>query len=124
MTHHALKVVVVDDDDGVRLALQQLLRAAGFQTLGFATAEALLGAMDGHDADCLVADINLPGASGVALSRSLAAQGRSLPTVLISARDDPTTLALVRSAGSLPFLRKPFSDEELLEAIALAMRNT
>jgi FixJ family two-component response regulator len=124
MTHHALKVVVVDDDDGVRLALQQLLRAAGFRTLGFATAEAFLDAMDGHDADCLVADINLPGASGVALSRILAAEGRSLPTVLISARDDPTTLALVRSAGSLPFLRKPFSDEELLEAIALATRNT
>jgi FixJ family two-component response regulator len=125
MTHHGLTVVVIDDDDSVRLALQELLRAAGFDARSFASAEEFLAADSERglaDPACLIADINLPGQSGVALTRALAATGRRIPTVFISARDDATTLALVRAAGPIPFLRKPFSEDELLDAMSLAMR--
>jgi len=66
-------------------------------------------------------DVNLPGMSGVALVRALNAARRRIPTVLISARDDPTTRALVSTSAPVPFLRKPFGDDELLAAIAEAV---
>jgi FixJ family two-component response regulator len=122
MTHHGLTVAVVDDDDSVRLALQELLRAAGFDARSFSSAEDFLATREASDVAFLIADINLPGQSGAALARALTAEGRRIPTVLISARDDATTLTLVRAAGPIPFLRKPFSEDELAEAMALAMR--
>jgi FixJ family two-component response regulator len=118
MTHTGLTIGVVDDDDSVRSALKQLLRATGFDARGFESAEEFLGVPDAPDVDCLIIDVNLPGISGVALVRALAAAGRRIPTVLISARSDDGTLGLLRGAGTMPFLRKPFSDEELLAAIA------
>jgi FixJ family two-component response regulator len=111
-------IAVLDDDDSVRHALSQLLRSAGFDALPFATAEELLESPARPPVDCLIADVNLPGMSGVALVHALAAAGRAIPTILITARDDAATLELIRRAGSVPHLRKPFSDEELFEAIA------
>jgi FixJ family two-component response regulator len=111
-------IAVVDDDDSVRSALGQLLRAAEYEALTFGSAEELLASLDGQRVDCLIADINLPGMSGVALVQALAAAGRSIPTVLITARDDATTLELIRRVYAVPHLRKPFSDDALFEAIA------
>jgi FixJ family two-component response regulator len=122
MIETALTIAVVDDDEGVRVALQQLLRAAGFDARGFASAEQFLAEHEAPATDCLILDVNLPGLSGVALARVLVAQGRGMAAVFISARDDATTLGLLRSAGRSPFLRKPFGDDELLEAISRAMR--
>jgi two-component system response regulator FixJ len=110
-------IAIVDDDESIRHALGNLLRAAGFDVLAFASAEAFLDSLDGARIGCLIADINLPGMSGVALVEALAAAGRTMPVVLITARDDATTLALLRRAGHVPRLRKPFSDEELFAAI-------
>jgi FixJ family two-component response regulator len=118
MTHSSLTVAVIDDDDSVRAALQQLLRSASFTVLTYATAEEFLTARGHIDADCLVIDVNLPGMSGVALVHTLSGEDKPLRAVLISARDDPTTLALVKSCRGVPFLRKPFSDEQLLAAIS------
>jgi two-component system response regulator FixJ len=110
-------IALVDDDDSIRHALGNLLRAAGFDVLAFGSAEAFLDSLDGARVACLIADINLPGLSGVALVEALARTGRSMPVVLITARDDATTIALLRRAGRVPRLRKPFSDEELFAAI-------
>jgi FixJ family two-component response regulator len=118
MTHPLPTIAVVDDDDSVRYALRQLLRAAEFDVLDFASAEEFVNSPDGAQVDCLIADINLPGMSGVALVHALTAAGRAIPTVLITARDDATTLELIRRASGVPHLRKPFSDEELFEAIS------
>jgi FixJ family two-component response regulator len=111
-----LTIAVVDDDDGVRQSLRQLLRAADFEAMTFASAEDYLARRD--EVDCLIVDVNLPGMTGVALVQALAARGHSAPVILITARDDPTTIELVARAGSIPHLRKPFSDEQLFEAIA------
>ena len=110
-------IAVVDDDAGVRTALQQLLRSAGFDAIAFESAEAFLASGKRSDIHCLVADINLPGMSGVALAQTLVANGGVTRVVLITGRDDPHTLALIDRAGGLPLLRKPFSDQELFAAI-------
>jgi FixJ family two-component response regulator len=115
-------IAVVEDDDGVRTALQQLLRSAEYGALTFGSAEEFLASGERAQIDCLVADINLPGMSGVALVKTLAARGATVPAVLITGRDDPGTMELIRQAGPVPRLHKPFSDDELFDAIHTAMR--
>ena len=114
-------IAVVEDDPGVRTALQQLLRAAAFEALTFASAEEFLKSGSHELVDCLIADINLPGMSGVALLQRLTASGSHLPAVLITGRDDPATLHLIRQAGPVPRLHKPFSDDDLFGAIRVAL---
>jgi FixJ family two-component response regulator len=115
-------IAVVEDDAGVRTALQQLLRSAEYGALTFGSAEEFLASRGHHHVDCLVADINLPGMSGVALVKALAAGEGAVPVVLITGRDDPNTMELIRQAGPVPRLRKPFSDDELFDAIQTAIR--
>jgi FixJ family two-component response regulator len=119
-TRHAT-IAVIEDDAGVRTALRQLLRAAEFDALTFASAEEFLDWGRRENVDCLIADINLPGMNGVALVQALAASGEALPAVLITARDDPATRELLRQAAPAPHLRKPFSDEDLFDAIDRAL---
>jgi FixJ family two-component response regulator len=123
MTNILATIAIVDDDDSVRHALRHLLRAAEFDVLTFASAEEFLSVHDCEQVDCLIADINLPGMSGVALVEALVACGRAIPTVLITARDDNTTLELIRRAGQVPHLRKPFGDEELFATIYQVLRS-
>jgi two-component system response regulator FixJ len=113
-------IAVIDDDDSVRESLRQLLRAADFGALTYPSAEAYLNRAPTDRVDCLIVDVNLPGMSGVGLVHALAACGDTTPVVLITARDDAATLELVRRAGRIPLLRKPFSEEELFDAIARA----
>jgi FixJ family two-component response regulator len=111
-------IAVVDDDDSIRRSLKQLLRAAEFEALTFASAEEYLTHGDGARVDCLIVDINLPGMSGVALVQTLAASGSKTPAILITARDDSATLDLIRRASPIPHLRKPFNDEQLFAAMS------
>jgi FixJ family two-component response regulator len=117
MSNTPLTIAIVDDDASIRHALGNLLRAADFDVLAFGSAEDFLDSSDGEQFDCLIADVNLPGMSGVALLESLAAAGRAIPGVLITARDDGATLSLIRRAGRVPHLHKPFGDEALFSAI-------
>jgi FixJ family two-component response regulator len=110
-------IAVVDDDAGVRTALRQLLRSAGFDAIVFESAEEFLASAKPPEISCLIADINLPGMSGVELAQRLAEHAGSPRVVLITGRDDAHTLELISRAGSMPLLRKPFSDEELFDAI-------
>jgi FixJ family two-component response regulator len=116
-------VAIVDDDESIRHALGNLLRAADFDVLAFASAEEFLDAFDGQRFGCVIADINLPGMSGVALLESITATGRMIPGVLITAGDDPATLTMIGRAGAVPHLRKPFSDEDLFAAMHRVMRH-
>jgi two-component system response regulator FixJ len=114
-------IAVVDDDSGVRTALRQLLRSAGFEALTFASAEEFLAAGQREDVDFLIADVNLPGMSGVGLLKALATEGAVLPALLITGRDDAGTVDLIRQAGSVPRLTKPFSDDDLFDVIGGAL---
>jgi len=118
MTSRTLTVAVIDDDASIRAALGQLLRMASYHGLTFGSAEEYLAFDQQSAVACLVVDVNLPGMSGVTLVQTLRAIGARTPVIFISARDDRHTLALLRSIGDAPFLRKPFSDVDLLSAIA------
>ena len=121
MINISTTIAVVDDDESVRESLRQLLRAADFRALTFASAEEYLEKRADETADCLIVDVNLPGISGVALLQTLAAMGERKPAVLISARDDPAMLDLIARAGFMPHLRKPFNDEQFFAAISQAL---
>ena len=114
-------IAVIEDDASMRIALQQLLRAEAFEAVTFASAEAFLDSESRGDVECLLVDIHLPGMTGVALLKALTADGGALPVVLMTGRDDSTTRELIRDAGPVPHLRKPFSGKDLFEAIDRAM---
>jgi FixJ family two-component response regulator len=114
-------VAVVDDEAGMRRAVGRLLRASGFRVTSFPSAEAFL-ARDPPDApDCLVLDIRMPGMSGTDLQMTLAARGEAIPTVVITAQDDPRTRARSLAAGAAAYLTKPFDECELIGAIQQAL---
>ncbi|HKC82237.1 MAG TPA: response regulator [Gemmatimonadaceae bacterium] len=121
MTNSSKTIAVVEDDPGVRMALEQLLRSAGFHALTFESAEAFLARSDSRDVACLIADINLPGISGVDLIKRLGTNGNRLPAVLITGRRDAQTTELARQVGEIPRLYKPFSDAALFEVINLVI---
>ena len=116
-------VGVVDDDAGVRTALHQLLRSAGYHARTFASAEEFLAVDDGEGVDFLIVDVNLPGMTGVALLRTLGERGVTLPSVFITGRDDATTADLRRQAPLVPWLSKPFNDVELFAIIHAALES-
>lgn len=111
-------IAVIDDDESVRQSLRELLRSADYLALTYESAEEFLDGLNGQHIDCMIVDVNLPGMSGVALVQTLAARGNTTPVVLITARDDPATLDLMRRLGGVPHLRKPFSDDALFSAIS------
>lgn len=112
-------IVVVEDDAGMRRALQRLLRVSGFHTLLFESAEALITEDGAHDASCLVLDVQLPGVSGPMLYGQLPL-GRP-PAVFITSHDSPAVRSAVIGAGGSELLTKPFMGRDLLDAIARAV---
>jgi FixJ family two-component response regulator len=112
-------IVVVDDDAGMRRALQRLLGVSGYDTLSFESAEALVSTNDTSVANCLVLDVQLPGASGPIFYERLG-HGRP-PVVFITSHDNPETRSAVLGAGGIELLMKPFVAKDLLDAISRAM---
>ena len=117
-------IAVVDDDASVRKSLSRLLRGAGFEVRTFSSAEGFLAREEGCRPDCLVLDISLGGMSGLELRAKLAQAGVRIPIVFITAHDDAATLRGIRETPETPFLRKPFDESNLFEAIGAAMRDT
>jgi FixJ family two-component response regulator len=114
-------IAVVEDDEGLRTALQQLLRSAGFAATTFGSAEDFLTQANRDDLGCVIADINLPGISGVELVKRLGGNGDRLPAVLITGRRDAATAELASQVSNVPRLYKPFSDDALFEVLAHVM---
>ena len=118
-------VIVVDDDLSIRRALRLQLQVAGFNVLVFQSGESLLGSDFPTNDTCLLLDIYMPGMmSGIELCREIAAAGRRLPTVLMSASDDELTRRIMRDAKAVASLFKPFDEKSLLRGIRLALRHS
>ena len=113
-------VAIVDDDQSIRDATSNLLQSAGFLTATFADAESLLTSSEPRAA-CLVADMRMPGMSGLQLHQHLIASGASIPTVLITAYPSDATRLRAREAGIVCCLAKPFAPDELLECVRGAL---
>ena len=109
-------VAVVDDDASMRVGLERLLQARGFGTEVFPSAEAFLAAATA--ADCLLLDIHLGGMGGFELRRQLSSAGSSLPVIFMTAFDDEAARVEAVSLGCVAYLRKPFSGDLLMNAIA------
>ena len=124
MTHNnaGVMIAVVEDDSGLRTAIEQLLRSAGFRAVTFESAEDFLASGGRSDVACLIADINLPGISGVELVSRLGTNGQRLPAVLITGRRDAATAELASRVADVPRLYKPFSDDALFDVISRVMK--
>jgi FixJ family two-component response regulator len=103
------------------MAIRSLLRSLGFQVETFGSAECLLRSARLDDVACLIVDVRLPGMSGLDLQRRLVAANRGLPMAFITAHDDPIAQRQALAAGALAFLRKPFSEESLIDAVRSAL---
>ena len=116
----SMPVYIVDDDESMRKALQRLLRSVGYQALTFTSAEDFLDAASYGGRGCLILDIRLPGISGLDLQKKLAAEGAKYEIIFITAHDNPQWLEKARKAGAVAYLRKPFNEKSLLDAIQRA----
>jgi FixJ family two-component response regulator len=114
-------IVVVDDDPGMNQAVERMLKAAGFKTVTFPSAETLLEAGEEVNADCLILDIHLPGLSGFELCRHLGTIGAKAPVIFMTAYDDSASRTEAQRAGAVAYLTKPFPGESLLTAITKAL---
>jgi FixJ family two-component response regulator len=114
-------VAIVDDDESVRSALRGLMKAAGFSARAFASAEEFLNSGQQHDTGCLIADIRMPGMSGLELQGKLNSERCRIPTVFITAHGDTNMRMRALRAGAVEFLTKPFSDDVLLEHVRAAL---
>jgi FixJ family two-component response regulator len=111
-------ISIVDDDHSVRRALRRLVQLAGFTAETFASAEDFLTSSSLDRTACLVLDIHLNGGmSGFALQARLIADRIAIPIIFIAAHDDVLTRERAEASGVVAYLRKPFDDELLLDAI-------
>jgi FixJ family two-component response regulator len=121
MTDRAPTVFVVEDDPGVREAVDSLLRSDGFQVKLFGTAREFLAELRPEDRGCLILDVRLPEVSGLDLQQELIHAHIHLPTVFITGHGDIRMSVQAIKAGAVEFLTKPINDLDLLSAIHQAM---
>jgi FixJ family two-component response regulator len=114
-------VAIVDDDDLMRNALHGLLKAAGLPARAFASAEEFLQSGEQHHTACLIADIRMPGMSGLDLQATLNAEQIRIPTIFMTAHGDERMRMQALRAGAVEFLAKPFDDDVLLESVRAAL---
>jgi FixJ family two-component response regulator len=115
-------ITIVDDDKAVRKSLERLMRAGGFRTEAFVSAEDFVQGGDHDETACLVLDLRLPGMSGLELQRYLVDEHDRVPIVFVSAHDEPEARYQALQAGAVAFLSKPFSDQVLLDAVHLVAK--
>jgi FixJ family two-component response regulator len=117
----AQMVAVVEDDESYRVALQRLLKSAGLSVMAFSSAEDFLSSGQQREAGCLIADIRMPGMSGLDLQARLNTEECQIPTIFITAHGDEKMRLQAMRGGAVKFLAKPFDSEVLLESVRAAL---
>jgi two-component system response regulator FixJ len=117
-------VYIVDDDDAVRDSLLELLDSVGIHGLGFSSAREFLDGYDLNSGGCLVLDIRMPGMSGLDLQKQLTESNASLPIIFITGHGDVPMAVEAMKRGAVEFIQKPFRDQDLLDAIQIALENS
>jgi len=114
-------VCVVDDDEGVREAIENLLRAENFEVELFASAQRFVSRAKMAPVSCLILDVELPGLSGLDLQRELVAEGIEIPIIFLTGHGSIPMSVRAMKAGAAEFLTKPFDADDLLDAIQQAV---
>ena len=115
-------IAVVDDDESIRESLPDLLREFGFAAETFSSAEEFLASDNLGRTNCLILDVAMPGMTGPDLQRALANRRQTIPIVFITAQRDETLGPRLLELGAVDCLLKPFSEDDLLEALNTALR--
>ena len=114
-------VAIVDDDESIREALVALINTTGVSAVSYSSAEEFLGSGKQASAGCLIADIRMPGKSGLELQAKLNEEGVKVPIIFITAHGDEKVRLQALRAGAVEFLVKPFDDDALLESVRAAL---
>ena len=115
-------ISVIDDDELVREATDNLLSSEGYLVRTFASAEEFLQSPQLHGCACVVSDVQMPGMSGVDLLTHMRAQGRNTPFIFITAFPEDSVRNRARKAGAVSFLAKPFAAPDLIRYVEVAIR--
>lgn len=119
---NAALVVIVDDDESVRIALHELMKAVGFSAQTFASAEEFWRSGEQAHAACLITDVCMPGISGLELQSKLKTAHCRIPIIFITAHGDANMRMQALREGAVEFLQKPFDDEVLLQHVRAAVQ--
>ena len=119
---HSPLVAIVDDDELFRRSIERLVRAAGFTVEAFGSAEDFLERGDLDRTACAILDMKLPGMNGLDLQQRLIARPTPMPIVFVSAHEEAMTRANAMRAGAIAFLKKPFDNNALLDALNRSIR--
>jgi RNA polymerase sigma factor (sigma-70 family) len=114
-------VFVVDDDPSVRSSLKFLLSTVGLKVESFDSADSFLSKKPADVPSCLVLDVRLPGLSGIDIQRELAARNVHIPIIFLTGHGDISMSVRAMKAGAIEFLTKPFRDQDLLDAVRIAL---
>jgi len=114
-------IAVIDDDDSFRSALLESLLSLGYGARGFASADEFVALEGEVSCDCVIADIHMPGMSGLDLVRQLAARDSKVPMILITARAEPDMPSKAATGGAVSLLIKPFRAKALTDSLKMAL---
>jgi FixJ family two-component response regulator len=115
-------ISIIDDDESVRVATQRLVRSLGFTAHTFACPEEFLQSPRLNDSSCLIADVQMPGMSGVELQSLLTARGNRTPIIFITAFPDEKIRTRALEGGAICFLSKPFDGSTLIRCLDAALK--
>ena len=121
MVEQRAVVFIIDDDPSMREALEDLVRSVGLEVRTFAAPQEFLESKPPDVTGCLVLDVRLPGMSGLTFQKELAKEGPALPVIFITGHGDIPMSVRAMKAGAVEFLTKPFHDQDLLDAIHVAL---
>lgn len=114
-------IAIVDDNSSMREAIGGLVESVGYRAASAASAEEFLGSRHVHRTSCLIADMQMPGMTGLELHQRLSAAGKGIPTILITAYPDERVRERALAAGVVGYLAKPFDEDDLLACIGSAL---
>jgi FixJ family two-component response regulator len=114
-------IAIIDDDESMREAIKGLMRSLGYSVEAVASAQEFLSSRHVRRTSCLIADMQMPGMTGLELYQRLSNSGKPIPTILITAYPDDGVRERALSAGIVGYLSKPFEQDDLLACVRSAL---
>lgn len=121
MNQKDITVFIVDDDESVRRALKRLIKVDGFKAKTFGSAQDFIDSGHYNSTGVLVLDVRMPGMGGLELQKYLTDSGSDMPVIFITAHEDIRARRMALEAGAIDFLKKPFGNQALIDAIQRAL---